>query len=588
MLTWNSNRASRSSLPTLAIAWCLYGLLAVAVTWPLITHLSEQAAGHIGNDTWNHLWGFWWVKDELIRHHQFPIETNLINHPFGGSLYFIDLANALLSIPLQLAFDLVSAYNLVILFQLTLNGFGAFLLANHLVRNPYAAFAAGVIYGFSPHLMAQTHNGISETLNAGFLPIYIMFFLKMVHESPKKNAVFAGLFAFLTTLFNWYYGLFAILFSAIYFFVQLVLQRRRLLAKPFLSRLLLQIATYTALIIPFLLLFRATLSADDALVGRDPEFVWQTLLHHNMTDAMIFFHPGQFYSPDLKTLFGEDLIIVAYLGYVAMGLALLATIFYRTREVRIWIGITGLFFAFALGPYLYFNGAYTEVAGKWIPLPFLLFFKAAPLFSRISHPFRFVVMVQLGLGVLSAFAIKGMFARQGRGGVAAATTLICLLIVGEYAFLSPAKLPLATSPAAIPAFYERLGDDNDHYAVLDLPVGVPNLRRAVYTYYQTAHRKAVPYSLNDPFPSVLRESLLMRYMVNLEFAYAERLPPLIPDFELLMSVEALKADGYRYVVVHDDLFTMDAQRERVHTVLSLLIGGPQRYPDDNLVVYRLR
>ena len=35
--------------------------------------------------------------------------------------------------------------------------------------------------------------------------------------------------------------------------------------------------------------------------------------------------------------------------------------------------------------------------GNKIPLPFLILYKAFPIFDRISHPFRFVTGVQLEL-----------------------------------------------------------------------------------------------------------------------------------------------------------------------------------------------
>lgn len=581
-------RLSQRALSLLGVFTAYLGV-SILITWPLARNINTVAAGHEGNDTWNHLWGFWWVKDELLRLGQFPTQTNLINHPKGGSLYFIDMAGALLSLPLQDTLGLIAAYNIVVLLQLALNGFGAFLLANHLVRSPWAASVAGLIYGSSAHLLAQTHNGISETINAGFLPIFILFFIRTMEERRLGNAIAAGLFLFLNTFFNWYYGLFGVLFALLYTAYSLFSKGLRILNRQLLGRLVLSGIVYVILITPFLALFRSTLSADDAIVGRDPRFVWQTLLHHNMTDARIFFTPGDFYSPDLHALFGEDLIIVAYLGYGALLLAALGAWAYRKRETPIWIALTALFFLFALGPYLYWDGHYVEISGRWVPLPFLLFFEAIPLFSRISHPFRFVVMVQLSLGLLAAFGLKALFTHYFPRQLAPLGAFVAgAVILGEVAFASPAILPLETSSGAIPSFYVELGEESENYAILDLPVGVPNLRRAVYTYYQTAHHKAVPYSLNDPFPSILKDNYFMRYMVNLEFSGVDRLPPLLPELDLLVSLETLKADGYRYIVIHEELYPRAKPRERVLDVLEAFVGVGVRYPKDGIVVYELK
>lgn len=582
----HSVRHSRILVPL--VVFCLYGVISMVVTWPVILHLGDRAIGDPSNDIWNHLWGFWWVRDEVLVRHELPIQTDLLNHPAGGSLYFIDTANALISLPFQALFGLVASYNIVILFQLSLAAFGAFSLTNHMVKNPYASFVAGVIYGFCPHLLAQVHNGISETISAGFLPLFILYFLRTIQEARDRNALYAGIFFFLTTFFNWYYGLFGVLFSVTYVAVGLYRQWQRMLTRAVIKRLLILGFTYTILIVPFLYTFAMSLNAADALVGRDPEFVWQTLLRHNMTDLQIFFRPGDFYSPDLKTMFGEDLIIVAYLGYSVLALAVWTLITYRQRDVKFWVGFTLLFFLFALGPFLYVSGNYVEVEGRWIPLPFLLFFKAFPLFSRISHPFRFVVMVELGLGVLAAFGLKGLYSRASRPLRAAVFTGgLCTIILAEYLFLSPAVIPFDTSPGQIPRFYQRLGDDPEKYAVLDLPVGVPTLKRAQYVYYQTAHHKAVPYGLNDPFPASLQDSYFMWYIVNLEFAHIDRLPPRIPELDLLMSLDMLKADGYRYVVVHDYLFSNSQQQSRIHDFLGWFVGRPEVFPDDGISVYRL-
>jgi hypothetical protein len=572
------------------VAWCLYALVAVGVTYPLILEFTRSAIGDPANDVWNHLWGFWWIKDELVHHHRFPLETTLLNHPKGGTLFFIDMSNALFSLPYQLLFGLTAAYNITILFHLTLNAFGAFLLAFHLTRNPYASFVTGIIYGFSPHLLAQTYNGISETINAGWLPIFILFLFRTFQEARISNAILAGLFLFLTTFANWYYGLFGGLFAGLFLIAQLASSWRRVINPSMFRRLLYLALTYGVLIVPFLSLFAYTLSAENALVGRDPDFVYQTLIRHNMTDLLIFFHPGRFYSPDLKALYGEDLIIVAYLGYSTILLSLLPFFIGRGgRDVRFWGFLAAIFLVFSLGPFLYVDGEYVEIGGRWVPLPFLAFFRAFPLFSRISHAFRFVVMAMLAMGVLAAFGLKGLYARSsGRLPSILGTGAVCGVILAEFLYASPAVFPIPRSPTTVPHFFQELAEEDGSYAVLDLPLGVPTLKRAVYTFGQTVHHKAVPYGLNDPFPANLSGNYFIRYLVNLEFVGMNTLPPQLPTLDLMASIELMKAQRYRYILVHDDLFFNQAQSVRVHRVLRWFFGTPEQYPNDHLSVYRMR
>ncbi|MEC7985187.1 MAG: hypothetical protein VX278_08480, partial [Myxococcota bacterium] len=40
-------------------------LIAILLTWPVGVKLSSTLVGHPGNDTWNHVWGYWWVSEHL-------------------------------------------------------------------------------------------------------------------------------------------------------------------------------------------------------------------------------------------------------------------------------------------------------------------------------------------------------------------------------------------------------------------------------------------------------------------------------------------------------------------------------------------
>ena len=62
------------------------------------------------------------------------------------------------------------------------------------------------------------------------------------------------------------------------------------------------------------------------------------------------------------------------------------------RRLKLWVLFGFTFFVFCLGPYLHVGGILV-VEWKKIPLPFLVLYKAFPIFDRISHPFRFVVGV---------------------------------------------------------------------------------------------------------------------------------------------------------------------------------------------------
>lgn len=579
-----AERIPRSSWlpPLLALvgSW----LLAALLTWPAVLDPSGGMVGHPGNDIWNHVWGFWWFSDSVSNAGGLPSHTRLLNYPDGGTLFFIDGYNALLSVPLQWFLDLPTTYNLLVAASLAWTAFGAWCLAWHVLRDQVGAAVAAVIYGSSAHLLAQTYNGITETVNAGWIPLYVLALLRLL-DRPRLSRGFAlGLTMGFCALANFYYGLFALVLTVLVVLHQLIREPRRTRWRPFFAYAATGAALTVAMVAPVLNQLARTLDAADAMVSRDPQFVWESLLRHNITDVLCFLTPGRFYSPDLKAAYGEDLLIVVYLGWVAVGLAVLGVILRRRRrELGLWGWVFFVFLAFSMGPYLHIDGEYLRLDGRMVPLPFLPFFKAFPLFDRISHPFRFVVPAMLALGILAGHGARLLLRGLHRPGRLLGGSVLCGAVLVEVLLGSPAVWPLPRAQAGVPSVYADLTSNG---AVLDLPITVPNLERAVYTYYQTTHGLPSPYGLNEPLPRRLRQNRLTRFLVYLESGRVVTLPRQLPEVDLMAGAAMLRAAGYSYVVVHETLLPAP-KAEMIESVLSAVLGPPRKYPDEGVALYEL-
>ena len=560
--------------------------LSIVVTWPLLLSPIRRIAGHPGNDNWNHVWGYWWVGENLARG-SWPTHTDLLSHPRGGTLYFIDTIQAVLSWPLQWVGGPALAYNFVVIIGLAFSAFAAWLLVNRLAGDPLCAGLAMVIYGLAPHLLGQAYNGISETVCAGWFPFTLWCLIRVLDRPTLKRGLALGLAAATCLLTSWYYGLFAAIGS----FLLLVWQAAR---QPYVINwrrtipvLLLAVSCAFLVVLPFFLAFQSSLEAADALVTRDPEFVQASLINHNITDIIAFFRPSRTASPDLLALYGEQLLIVIYLGWPATLLAVFALIATRRRREFapwVWLGLT--FFLFSLGPYLNVGGEYLELEGRRLPLPFLFLFEAMPVFDRISHPFRFVVGVSLMLAVLAAQGLRHLLRKQPERRRVAVVLGLSALILVEYLTSSPAHLPLPSSDARIPVAYEDIGADPAPGAVLDLPLTVPNLERAIYVWYQTVHDRPVPWGLNDPMPRGLLANRLTTTLIRMEAIRAQTMPPHLPELDLVIGARMLARQEYRYIVVHE-VFYPAFKLDHLETLMVSLFGEPRRYPEDHLQVYRL-
>ncbi len=565
-----------------ALAVTLYVFIATLLCFSVITDPAHTAIGHPSNDVWNHIWGFWWV-DWCLRHGQLPLHTDLLGWPAGGSLWFIDILGAVTTLPVQWAAGPVAAYNASIWINFILCGVGGYALGLAVSDRWAGGVAAGVVYMTTPHLLGQAYNGISETLAAGWLPLAVLAMRRAEREPSARNGMIAGGLIGVTSLASWYYGLFAaiVLVGLLSRVVWRTRGRRRPDAAEVRTALTTAIAGSLVVVVvaavPFAL-FARTMNAPDALVTRDEGFVWMTLVMHNMTDLISLFHPGKFYSPDLHAAFGEDLIVVVYLGMTAWipGMFVLTTSMRRKAEP--WVGLLLVFTVLSLGPYLYVSGQYVRVAGGWLPLPFLALFQWFPLFSRISHAYRFAIGAAMAVSVLVALAVRAAPRLGVRAGLAA--VILAGLRIIETLTLSPAVWPLPTSSVIIPAVYRGIHDG----AVLDLPITLAVLARSRVLVNQLTHHQPVPFGLNDPVPRYLHTNRYTNYILTLERMNISFMPPDLPQLDLVAGRMDLREKGCRWVVVHRNAYTKD----QAARVLAFLDMTAQAVEDDGVVrVYDL-
>jgi hypothetical protein len=561
-------------------------LLALILTWPVILSPVQLLVGHPGNDTWNHVWGYWWVADALGNGY-WPTSADLLAYPYGGTLYFIDTMQVIFSLPVQWIGGPELAYNFIMIGQLSFCGFSAWLLSRHLTGDALSSGISLVVFGTAPHILGQAYNGISETICAGWVPFTIWALLRNMKNPSLFNTLLLGGAAGVCVLTSWYYGLFTVLASLIIVLWYAAQQAWLFDWYKLIKWNLVALCMTMVMVIGPFLSFQSSLSASDAIVTRDPLFVENSLLNHNITDLASFFNPTKVPSPDLFELYGEELIIVIYLGWVAISLSLYGIWSTRPRkQLSIWLWLGLIFFLFSLGPYLNIGGEYYLMEGKKIPLPFLPLYKALPIFDRISHPFRFVTVVSLSLSILSAYGLRSLIRGYGRKLQFSFLLLASVGVLTEVYFFSPVQIPIPCSSSTIPAAYTLMREDPQSGAVLDLPLTVPNLERAVYVWYQKEHRRPIPWGLNDPMPKVLIDNYLTMTLIRLEATHAHTLPAMLPELDLVIAAHALVRQGYRYIVVHENLYPT-FKFKQVETLLTSIYGTPVRYPQEEIIVFKL-
>ena len=121
-------------------ALALFSILTLALTYPLVTHLTTHVPGSAtwAFDEYTFLWSAWWFKTAALNLHSIPLHTNLLFYPLGLDLilYTYNLFHAVLGLPLQLAGNVPLASNLMLWFATLMSGYGAFLLTRWPATSP--------------------------------------------------------------------------------------------------------------------------------------------------------------------------------------------------------------------------------------------------------------------------------------------------------------------------------------------------------------------------------------------------------------------------------------------------------------------
>ncbi len=561
----------------------LYGLVAIAFTWPLVLHLGDRVIqkGNSG-DVWQHLWNIWWLRFSLLDLHALPYYTPMLYYPSGANLFFhaLDPMDGYLFTPVQLITGVVAAFNLNILFQITVAGWGAYLLARYLTGNRAAALVAGLIYACSPLESALVNLGQLELTSIEWLPLFILCLIKALNREKRPwlwRVLSVGLLIVLS-LDSWYYVLYALIFSGLYGLYRLSQERGEW------KRISLTLAgiltAYFVIISPLLFVTLREASSKGTTQGLS------TVIYNSAT-LKGFFTTG----PSLLWgLFGSKANTEFrgnFLGYVALILAGMGLI---TNFKKGWFWLaTGLIYAgLALGPVLHlsFDPDWTSLtADNGLSMPDRLLYNLP--FGNIARvPLRFTLITMLAGAMLAAFGldwlVKKRLARWGWGWWAGP------LLAGILVFLEFMPGARALDDTRVPAFYSQLQTEGTwkDFAILETPDRWDLSIIEPAMYYQSVHHHPIQngYLSRKPeysfkgFPGI-------RELVNLEQFFEPN--DIIDPANLRNTAGVLQYYKIRYVIFHPSLMT-PAQLRRADEVLKLVYGdsGQPFFQDADLQAWK--
>lgn len=179
-----------------ARALLVYALIALIPDFPIYPGDPSRVPTFLGEDIVQTAWFLEWTPWALL-HGKNLFETNLLNVPLG-----VDLAQntgipllGLLASPLTLTAGPVASENFLRWIAFFLSAYAAFAVLRRFVDWAPAAFLGGLLYGFSPYMVAEG----SVHLNLVFVPLppvilYLCFELCVTQRRPAvRTGAWLGL-----------------------------------------------------------------------------------------------------------------------------------------------------------------------------------------------------------------------------------------------------------------------------------------------------------------------------------------------------------------------------------------------------------
>ncbi len=331
-----------------------------------------------------------------------------IYYPYRYTLLLGDsyATPALLMIPPYiLTNNLILSYNLVWYFLMLLSAYGAFLLAFYYMKNKYAAFLAGILFGFFTYKLQFSF--LIHTLTIAFLPLIILYYHKLIDNPSTKNMLLFTLYSILLALSGWYIALFGLFTFLILFLFSLIIEKNKITLR-FFKKIFFSFIILLVILLPLFFSYKihaqslyAQPNLNDAMISGIPlENYFRPLAQRTIYHALF---PG---IEIPKSDRGH-----AFLGYTLLIFIVCGFLFFpstrKTPYFATYLTITLIAILFSLGPLIRITNqdAYKDQQPSFFTNHLLL---SLPLLSNFRGFERYALVVGLGLSILSAFFLTSI------------------------------------------------------------------------------------------------------------------------------------------------------------------------------------
>lgn len=488
----------------------------ILLTEPVIFFLDEYMWNGAG-DHYQFCWNLWWFKKAVTSSEHQLFYTDYLFYPHGTYLTFhtFSYVNCLVGWPMQYFWDVGTVYSVLMLMSFLLSGIAAFLLIYDYTGHFMAATAGSVIFAYNPAHYAHSY-GHLNIVSIEWIPMYLLFLGRLLRLSPERLtsepgresntrpiplAIAVGFFFAVTTLSCWYYMVYLIIFSIVFFlFAKNKREIWRYLIVAAASALVFMLPVLIPLILAIMEGGLPIHEGGDVIFSLDLAAFLVPSVWNHFTGWLFPIFQNAFPTSGQNTCEG-----LGYFGVVPIIIGLWAL--FRLKGARLWKVTLILSYIFALGPKLQILGGTIE----GLPMPYSLL-KQIPILNFARVPSRFVMITYLALGMLVAMSwqhFSEKWTGKWRRGLLGLAMFGILL---EYN-----AIPILMGRNTIPEVYHYLANVPGDFAVFESPPTYPQHPKM---YAQTLHEKKIMTGIvsrhfqeTDEKSGFLFETIVMQHRI---------------------------------------------------------------------------
>ncbi len=202
-----------------APAAVVYGVVAVALSWPLILHLDERVLGEATHPGHQGDLFFTYNLQVQMEQRRWPdiLHTDLLHHPEGLPVdrRVAFSAHQAANVVFMTVLGLLASRNLTALLILVLNALAMHLLVRERSGREWYAYVGGLMLGFGPFAFLKVDQGFFQKATLFAVPLFLLYLFRVMENGRRRDQVLCGLWLLVMLAIYPPYAVFSVVFGGL-------------------------------------------------------------------------------------------------------------------------------------------------------------------------------------------------------------------------------------------------------------------------------------------------------------------------------------------------------------------------------------